>query len=45
MAWIDYKKPYNLVPQSWIIDSQNVQDIWQSHKVYRKNHKQILEWN
>ncbi len=27
MAWIDYKKVNYFVPQSWIIQSQNVQNI------------------
>ena len=41
MTWIDYEKPYDMVLQNWIIDSQKVQDIRLSHKVYRENHEKL----
>ena len=41
MAWIDYKKTHGMVQQSWKINSQNVQNIRWSHKLYRENHENL----
>ena len=37
IAWIDYKKSYDIVPQSWIINCLKMYKI--SHKLYRENHE------
>ena len=42
MAWIDNKKAYKTVPQSWIKKlPENVQNIRWSHKFYRENHENL----
>ena len=38
MAWIDNKKAYDRVPQSWIINSENVQNITRNHELHKKKH-------
>ena len=43
MAWIDYKKAYDMVLNSWIIkQSQNVQNITRNHTLHRK--KPLKNW-
>ena len=38
MAWIDYKKAYDMAPHSWIINCPKMyQNIRWSHKFYRQN--------
>ena len=39
MAWIDSKKAYDMVPQSWIINCLKMYKI--SFKLYRKNHEDL----
>ena len=39
MAWIDYKKAYDMVPHSWIINSLKMYK-W-SHELYRQNHENL----
>ena len=41
MAWIDYKKAYDVFRQSWIL-SQKAQNIRQSDKLYRQNHENLV---
>ena len=43
MAWIYYKKVYDMVLQSWLTNclSQNVQNIRWSHKLYWENHENL----
>ena len=42
MVWIDNKKAFDMVPQSWIKKlSQNVQNITWSHKLDRENHENL----
>ena len=41
MAWIYNKNVYDMVLQSCIKLSQNVQDIRRSHKVYQENHRNL----
>ena len=38
MAWIDYKKAYNIFPQSWIINTLKIYKI--SDKIF-KNHEKL----
>ena len=40
-AWIDYRNAYDIVPQSWIIESLK-EDI--EHKIYREKHKETGKW-
>ena len=42
LAWIDNKKSYDMVLQSWIINSQNVQNITRNHELNRK--KNMKNW-
>ena len=42
MAWIDYKKAYDMVPQSWIINSLKVYKI--SHEVINFIEKLMETW-
>ena len=42
MAWIDYKKAYDMVPQSWIINSLKMYKI--SHKVINFIEKTMKTW-
>ena len=37
MAWIDYKKAYDMVPQSWILHCLKMYKISLSHKLHRKD--------
>ena len=39
MAWVDYKKSYDMISQSWIKKCKNIQNIQQSHKVNHKSKK------
>ena len=42
MARVDYKKAYDMVPHSWIINSlKNVPNITWNHKFYRQNHENL----
>ena len=42
MAWIDYKKAYDMVPQSWIINSLRMYKI--SHKTINFLEKTMKNW-
>ena len=42
MSWIDYKNTYDRVPQSWIIDSQDIQNIIEFIKNTMKNWRMEL---
>ena len=42
MTWIDYKKAYDIVPQSWIINCHKMYKILQ--KLHRKNHEKLEGW-
>ena len=39
MAWIDNKKAYDMVPQSWIINCLKMYKI--CHKLYQENHENL----
>ena len=43
MACIDYKKAYDVAPQSWIIDFLKMYKI--TDKVLKFNEETTLEWN
>ena len=38
MAWIDYKKTYDMIPQSWILHCLKMYKIRLSHIVYWEDH-------
>ena len=39
IAWINYKKAYDMVPQSWIINCFKMYKIPDEDKLYGENHK------
>ena len=41
MAWIDYKKAYDIVPQSWIINCLKMYRISDEVNLYRENHENM----
>ena len=41
MPWIDYKKAYNMVPQSWIINCLKMYKISEEVKLYRENYENL----
>ena len=41
MAWIDYKKAYDMVPQSWIINCLKMYKISEEVKLSRENQKNL----
>ena len=42
MDWIDYKKAYDMVPQSWIINYLKMNKISNEVKLYRENHENLV---
>ena len=42
MTWIDNKKAYDMVPQSWIINSLKMYKI--SHEIINFNEKTLKNW-
>ena len=40
MVWFYYKKAYDMVPHSWIINSLKMYKI-SHHKLYRENHENL----
>ena len=45
MAWIDYKKAYDLVPQSWIINCLKIYKIsLETINFIEKNHEKLESW-
>ena len=44
MAWIDYKKAYDMVPQTWIINCPKMYKISHEIKLHRKNHEKLESW-
>ena len=41
MVWIDYKKAYDMVPQSWILDCHKMYKISLGVKLHRKDHARL----
>ena len=42
MAWIDYRKAYDMIPQSWIIDSPKLYKV--SNKIIKFIAKTMKTW-